>query len=225
MIDALYSMGEWIRRRRKALDMTQKALADRVGCALITMARIEADERRPSRDIALLLAEHLQVPPEQRAAFVRVARGEINASRLVVPVSPDLAGGWQSRSPQAATQNRAARATPATIPTEGAPATGWLASRRLVGRRSEMTVARTAWQAARRGESQVLVISGEPGAGKSRLAAELAAEVCGQDWRGQRRDGRDGHQGCSRGNWGCGWNRRWRCRRCGWLVGRNSRWR
>src|SRR5215208_3118696 len=50
------SFGYWIRRRRKALDLTQDELARQVGCALSTIRKIEADERRPSRQVAERLA-------------------------------------------------------------------------------------------------------------------------------------------------------------------------
>jgi len=46
------SFGYWVRRRRKALDLTQAELARRVGAAAITIQKIEADERRPSRQVA-----------------------------------------------------------------------------------------------------------------------------------------------------------------------------
>jgi len=35
------SFGYWIRRQRKALDLTQQALADQVGCSLVTSNNIE----------------------------------------------------------------------------------------------------------------------------------------------------------------------------------------
>jgi transcriptional regulator with XRE-family HTH domain len=60
-IDA--SFGLWLRRRRKALDLTQDALAGRVGCSVATIRKIEADERRPSRQVAELLAKVLDIPP------------------------------------------------------------------------------------------------------------------------------------------------------------------
>jgi transcriptional regulator with XRE-family HTH domain len=55
--------GLWLKRRRKALDLTQDALAQRVGCSLATIQKIEADERRPSRQIAELLAQALEIHP------------------------------------------------------------------------------------------------------------------------------------------------------------------
>ena len=55
------SFGNWVRRRRKARDLTQQALAERVGCSLAAIKKIEQDERRPSRQIAGLLADVLGV--------------------------------------------------------------------------------------------------------------------------------------------------------------------
>jgi len=86
------SFGYWVRRRRKALDLTQAALAHQVGCAEVTIKKIEADERRPSRQIAARLAERLQLAPAERAAFVQAARGELATDRLDVPLPlPPLA--------------------------------------------------------------------------------------------------------------------------------------
>ena len=41
----LYSFGAWVRRRRRALDLTREELAPQVGCSVVTIRRIEADER------------------------------------------------------------------------------------------------------------------------------------------------------------------------------------
>ena len=69
------SFGYWIRRQRKALDLTQQILAERVGCSVAAIKKIESDERRPSRQIAERLADVLGVPASQREVFVGVARG------------------------------------------------------------------------------------------------------------------------------------------------------
>jgi predicted ATPase/class 3 adenylate cyclase len=76
------SFGSWIRRQRKALDLTQQALADRVGCSLAAIKKIEGDERRPSRQIAERLADVLGVPASQREVFLEAARGLRPADRL-----------------------------------------------------------------------------------------------------------------------------------------------
>jgi predicted ATPase/DNA-binding XRE family transcriptional regulator len=70
------SFGQWLKQRRKALDLTREDLSGRIGCAAVTLYKIEADERRPSKQIATLLAEHLNIPPDERAAFVHFARAE-----------------------------------------------------------------------------------------------------------------------------------------------------
>ncbi len=70
------SFGPWLRQRRKALDLTQEDLARYVGCAANTIYKIEADERHPSKQLAELLAEHLNIAPAERVAFVNFARTE-----------------------------------------------------------------------------------------------------------------------------------------------------
>jgi transcriptional regulator with XRE-family HTH domain len=79
------SFGRWLQRRRKALDLTQEELAQRVGCAAETLRKIEADVRRPSRQIAERLAEALEIPESDRAAFVKAARAELAVDRLIPP--------------------------------------------------------------------------------------------------------------------------------------------
>ena len=89
------SFGAWIRLRRKSLDLTQSDLADRVGCSLSTIRKIESDERRPSRQIAALLAENLGVSQEALPTFLKVARARLRVERLgpattteAVPIPP-----------------------------------------------------------------------------------------------------------------------------------------
>src|SRR5881398_1054773 len=63
------SFGRMVRERRRALDLTQDELARRVGCAPVTIRKIEYDELRPSQQIAERLAMALAVPLDERAAF------------------------------------------------------------------------------------------------------------------------------------------------------------
>ncbi|MCB0144003.1 MAG: helix-turn-helix transcriptional regulator, partial [Caldilineaceae bacterium] len=53
----IISFGYWVQQRRMALDLTRPALARKVSCSPSTIKKIERDERRPSRQIATLLAE------------------------------------------------------------------------------------------------------------------------------------------------------------------------
>jgi WD40 repeat protein/transcriptional regulator with XRE-family HTH domain len=68
------TFGRFVRQRRRELDLTQEELARRVGCAAITIRKIEADDARPSVQIAERLAMALAIPLDDRAEFVRRAR-------------------------------------------------------------------------------------------------------------------------------------------------------
>src|SRR5512143_1726657 len=84
-----YSFGNWVRRRRKALDLTQRELARRIGCSASAIIKIESDARRPSQQIAELLAEQLEIRPEQRSLFLKVARREKGNKTLEsLPLTP-----------------------------------------------------------------------------------------------------------------------------------------
>ena len=69
------SFGTWLRKCRRSLDLTQKGLADRVGCAEITVRRMEADAYKPSNELALVLLEKLGIPETERQQWALFARG------------------------------------------------------------------------------------------------------------------------------------------------------
>ena len=83
-----FSFGNWIRQRRRALDLTQDELAERVGCSISAIRKLEADERRPSRQVAELLADTLQIPGADRLLFLKVARMELGFDRLSAITAP-----------------------------------------------------------------------------------------------------------------------------------------
>ncbi len=70
------SFGQLVKTQRRELGLTQDELARRVGCAPVTIRKIEHDDLRPSVQIAERLAMALSLPLEERAAFVRLARAE-----------------------------------------------------------------------------------------------------------------------------------------------------
>ena len=67
--------GSWLRSRRRQLDLTQQALADQVGCARITVRRLESGVLKPSRELAQLLLEKLAIPEIERPHWILFARG------------------------------------------------------------------------------------------------------------------------------------------------------
>src|SRR6266498_3265330 len=87
-METTISFGYWIRRQRKALDLTQQVLAERVGCSLAAIKKIESDERRPSRQIAERLADILGVAANQREIFLEVARGLRPVDQLLLTREP-----------------------------------------------------------------------------------------------------------------------------------------
>jgi WD40 repeat protein/transcriptional regulator with XRE-family HTH domain len=91
------SFGQRVRQERRALDLTQEELARRVGCAAITIRKIEAGDLRPSQQIAERLAMALAIPLKDRAEFVQQARLVQPGGRLSEPtptpqVMPDEIG-------------------------------------------------------------------------------------------------------------------------------------
>ena len=82
------SFGAYIRQRRREMDLTQEELARRVGCAAITLRKIEADDLRASVQIAERLAMALSIPLVERAEFVRWARSVRPASSDLPQVTP-----------------------------------------------------------------------------------------------------------------------------------------
>jgi predicted ATPase/transcriptional regulator with XRE-family HTH domain len=151
------SFGAWLKRRRKALDLTQAELAQRVGCALGTIRKIEADERRPSKQLAALLADRFAIPSADRAAFLKAARAELSVIRLAP---------FQQSKDQ--TLPRSVEATlVAQLPLPAPPTA-------LIGREREVADVRTLLQSA---DVRLVVLTGSGGVGKTRLALQVAAEL------------------------------------------------
>lgn len=149
-MDTIYSFGYWVRRRRKALDLTQRALAERVGCAIITLKKIESDERRPSVEMAERLAEALQIAPAEYGLFLDTARGRSPVDTLGPPPQPAL--------------HRSRDALPApTTP--------------FIGREAEL---RTVLALIAQPETRLVSVVGPGGMGKTRLALAAGAALSEQ---------------------------------------------
>lgn len=84
------TFGRWLKRRRRQLDLTQDQLGRLAGCSGAAIRKFEAEERKPSRQLAELLCAALQISPGEREAFLLLARGVIPEflPALAPPVSP-----------------------------------------------------------------------------------------------------------------------------------------
>lgn len=89
-MDDTSSFGHWLKRQRKALDLTQSALANAVPCAIQTIRAIESDTLRPSRELAARLAHALDLPEKDRPAFIAFARRRPSEPERFAQHEPNL---------------------------------------------------------------------------------------------------------------------------------------
>lgn len=150
-----YSFGNWVKRRRKALDLTQQALAERVGCSMAMIVKIEADERRPSVQIAELLAVQLAIPPDQIPLFLQTARLVRSIDNLdSIPPPPD---------------------TPPTPTIEPIHSRIPVSPHPILGRRQEIDVITR--QLSEPSTCRLLTLTGPGGVGKTRLSMEVGSRL------------------------------------------------
>jgi len=143
-----HSFGYWLRLRRKALDLTQDALADRVGCSIGMIRKIEAEERRPSAQIVERLADIFSIPQKEQTAFRRFARGELRSA----PAETEEKFPWHTRikSPR--------MNLPATVTS-------------FIGREREIAEVHADLSSPK---IRLVSLVGPPGIGKTRLSIEAA---------------------------------------------------
>lgn len=163
--------GEWLKRRRKALDMTQDELAQRAGCSASALRKIETGERRPSKQLSALLATALEIPAEERQTFIRIARGELNLERLPHlsstrhPQVPAFEGLGQSQDVSSLNKGPSPSAPANRIPVQSTP---------LIGREAEFAPLERLFSDP---QCRLLTLTGMGGIGKTRLAIEFAERM------------------------------------------------
>ena len=157
------SFGHWVRRRRKGLDLTQDELAQRVGCSSSLIFKIETDERRPSRQIAELLAVQLEIPPDQRDKFLKVARQDLATLHLDTPDTLPQASPPPVKAAQTPLERAGLR--PSALP---------VFPTAFLGRENEIDIVT---QQLLDPACRMLTLTGPGGVGKTRLAVEVARRL------------------------------------------------
>lgn len=150
------TFGEWLQRRRLSLGLTQAELGRRVGFAAETIRKVEADRRRPSRQMVEQLADALAIPPGDRPALLRFARDEGDPH---IPL-PSLPSALPDHSNGHIPHNLPAQTT------------------LLIGRQRELDVV---YGLLLREEVRLITLTGAGGTGKTRLALELARGLLERD--------------------------------------------
>ena len=140
------SFGEWLKRRRKGLGLTQQQLAAQISCSTIALKKIEAEERRPSPQMVECIAEVLTIPQHERTSFLRFARGDWKSA----PTPQSEESPWRVSS----TTPRSNLPTPLTS---------------FIGREKELKEIAGLLSSCR-----LLTLTGPGGVGKTRLAIQTA---------------------------------------------------
>lgn len=143
------SFGPWLRLKRKSLDLTREALADQVGCSAATIRKIEAEERRPSAQIAERLADIFAIPPKEKSNFLQFARGSPGSFEEDAKTLP-----WQEVDIHRFN-------VPASVTS-------------LVGRQKEIADLNEYLSSP---DTRLITLIGPPGIGKTRLSIETARRV------------------------------------------------
>jgi predicted ATPase/DNA-binding XRE family transcriptional regulator len=148
------SFGYWLQQRRKTLSLTQQELAQQVGCSTITIRKIEAEERRPSKEVAARLADVLELTVEGRSAFINFARGSESPGEQMLHLRTIDQGPVKHR-----------QSTSSVLPI---PATT------IIGREREIAAVQELLCSS---EVRLITLTGPGGIGKTRLAQQVAASL------------------------------------------------
>ena len=165
------TFGQWLKQRRHELDLTQEAVAEAASCSIETIRKIESGQRRPSRQMAEVLADHLHVDPRVRPAFVLWARGASDTPTFDALTT-------EEREPQAPIASAVPRAAVPSRPTLTfalkASSSLPVLLTPLVGRERELAHVRAMlWHSTTR----LLTLLGPPGIGKTTLGIAVASSL------------------------------------------------
>jgi transcriptional regulator with XRE-family HTH domain len=143
-----------LRQARRDAGLTQAYLAESAGVSLRTVQYLEGGRSSPYADTARRLADALKLTGASRVTF-------------------ETGGRRRSRT-QPYNEATTARALSSSEPLAATTAS-------FVGRQSELGTLATRFRAAQQGSGSLVLVAGEPGIGKTRLAEELSNGARQQD--------------------------------------------
>lgn len=148
------SFGEWLKRQRGGRGLTQEQLAQQIGCATITLRKIESEERRPSAQIVERLSELFNIPQNEQINFLKYARGD-----------------WTKVASESAAETPWSSSTSTPKPKNNLPAQ----LTTFIGRENEIREIKKAINNYR-----LVTLTGSGGAGKTRLSLKVAEDLLKQ---------------------------------------------
>jgi transcriptional regulator with XRE-family HTH domain len=153
------SFGPLLKRARRAARLTQAELAERAGFSVVYISMLERGARQPQPTTVALLADALVLSSDERAALEQAA---------------------QPATTPAPNRHRSREGT-ALLPIGAF--LGALPSAPLVGRVADLEIIGSVLAAVAQGQGRLLVLIGEPGVGKTRLAQEISLRARAQGFR------------------------------------------
>ena len=142
------TFGEWLKRQRMGRGLTREQLARQIGCAAVTLRKIEVEERRPSAEIVDQLIKIFEIPQQERTNFLKFARGDWTKT----PGERSVELPWQaSKSPRT------------NLP---APVTSFIGRDKEQNEVLDLLV-----------KNRLVTLVGPPGIGKTRLSIEAARKI------------------------------------------------
>jgi predicted ATPase/DNA-binding XRE family transcriptional regulator len=154
-MDEEQSFGDWLRNERKKRDISQQELAERIEVSYETVRKIEKGNRRPSKQVAELIAREFSVPIEQLEDFVLFARQgrHLTGRGSVLTYTATPAPAQRPRS---------------ILPS---PPTTFVGREREVEQLRELLLADL---------PRLVTLTGAPGIGKTRLSLQTSAKLLDQ---------------------------------------------